>query len=290
VLWISDRNHSKTAASPLFSHNAVNLVGCGVTDQNAALVLQLSPKTWSSETGNDACQQFQYPVPESVPWLWIRQCETMLHTVLTRPVQAGAVAATGSRNVTVMAQGGLAPIALALARRNPEAVSHLILTSPPIWTELTTCVPESALSLTVQFLCGPLGRLAFDLLETRVAVQFFSNAFLFGSRTPCTKIWWDSALREAGPFVRAPVKVFNAGYCLQTSVVDALDLQVLPQPTLILQGKEDGRSRTEFVANMRNCYLVTLPGKNVLPWESPKDTVSAIREFVLQQHRAVNGN
>jgi pimeloyl-ACP methyl ester carboxylesterase len=268
---------------------AVNLVGCGATEQNAALTLQLSPTTtWSSETST-AHPPFQNPAPESVPWLWIRQCETLIHTVIVQPMQAGIDATR--RNVTIMAQGGLAPIALALARRNPETISHLILTSPPIWTDLTTCVPESALSLNVQVLCSPLGRLAFALLETRAAVQFFSNAFLFGSRTPCTDAWWEPALCEAGPVVRPPVQIFNAGYCLQASVVDALDLQVLPQPTLILQGKEDERSRTEFLASMRDCHLVTLPGKNVLPWESPEETASAIREFILQQQRrAVDEN
>jgi pimeloyl-ACP methyl ester carboxylesterase len=161
---------------------AVNLVGCGITEQNAALTLQLSPRTWSSENSN-AHPQFQYPAPESVPWLWIRQCETLIHAISTRSVHQAGIVAT-PRNVTIVAQGGLAPIALALARRNPETVSHLVLTSPPIWTDLTICVPESALSLNVQFLCSPLGRLAFALLETRAAVQFFSNAFLFASRTP----------------------------------------------------------------------------------------------------------
>ena len=87
-----------------------------------------------------------------------------------------------------------------------------------------------------------------------------------------------NSMKEMGPSVRPPVQVFNAGMCQAKSYED--ELLELPQPTLILQGDADPRDRNEFKKYVKECEIMTLPGRNALPWESPKETSTAIRDFI----------
>ena len=110
----------------------------------------------------------------------------------------------------VISQGGLAPVGIMLAKRNPMQVETLMLTSPPTYKDITTAVPEAELQRNYNFLCSPvLGGLAFALLESRGLIQFFSNAFLFQGK--CDEEWLDETQRELCVEARTPVQAFNAG-------------------------------------------------------------------------------
>jgi pimeloyl-ACP methyl ester carboxylesterase len=177
-------------------------------------------------------------------------------------------ASTKSSTWTVVTQGGLAPIGVLLASRNPTKVGNLVMASPPSWKDMTTPVPEEELSRNYNFLRSPTwGGLAFRMLESRMAVDFFSNQFLFAD--PCDATWLDKVERELGVLARPPVQVFNAGFCTNRGL--GSELTALNQPTLIVQGIDDKRRRQEYVDKMKSCQIETLPGKNVVPWEYPEE-------------------
>ena len=145
--------------------------------------------------------------------------------------------------------------------------------------DMTTPVPEKELARNFGFLRSPvLGPLAFGILESRWAINFYSNLFLFQEK--CDQRWLDLACGDAAVESRPPVAAFNAGFCNHRSFRE--ELETLTQPTLILSGDDDmGRTAKcqEYQSNMQHCTLKSLPGKNVLPWESPKEVCEAVKAF-----------
>lgn len=244
---------------------APNLIGCGVSE------------------GGDAWNPDERAL--SFPLGWAQGCEALMNsisfTLSPSPLSAFNLFANTNKQKgkkwTVMSQGGLAPVAVLMAARNPDTIENLILASPPTWNDITTAVPEKELSRNYNFLRNPVwGRLAFQLLESRGAIEFFSNQFLF--EQPCDTTWLDQAEQELGLPARPPVMSFNAGFCQHRSFEE--ELRALPQSTLILAGEGDKRPRGEYASNMKDCRLQLLPGLNVLPWESPDETVQALKGFV----------
>jgi pimeloyl-ACP methyl ester carboxylesterase len=256
---------------------AVDLIGCG------------------AQHGADAWDPNQRGL--FIPLGWVKACEAVMSQQQQLPYQKqqssfslssffsnsnAPFTSASPSSYSVVVQGGLAPVGVLLASRNPQTVQRLILTSPPTWREMTTPVPEKELATNYNFLKSPLGALAFKfLLESRGAVKFFSNLFLFANKS-CDETWISNCLNEACEAVRPPVQVFNAGFCFNQSYQDELQTQI-SQPVLILQGDKDERTqqqrRQEYVDVMANCSLQTIAGKNVLPWESPLETVAAVRTF-----------
>ena len=226
---------------------APNLIGCGISE--------------GSDRWNPEERDLDFPLG------WVEGCEALIKQkeipFLSKPF-------------TVMVQGGLAPVGVLLASRNPKSVDKLVLTSPPTWKDMTVPVPQKELDFNFNFLDSKvLGNLAFSLLESRGAVEFFSNQFLF--ETPCDSQWLDRAQHEACLDARPPVKAFNAGFCMSESIEK--ELLALEQPTLIIKGTTDKRKRDEYLSQMKNCQLVELPGQNVLPWESPGQVMEELKKF-----------
>ena len=178
----------------------------------------------------------------------------------------------------VIVQGGLAPVGVMLAKRNPLTVSKLMLTSPPTYKDMTTAVPTAELQRNYNFLKSEIfGSIAFSLLESMALIKFFSNRFLF--QDACDEEWLDETERESVVAARTPVQAFNAGLLQHRSFQE--DLKESPQPKLIVSGTGDKRSidRQPYKEQLDTCSLVTIPGLNVLPWESPKEVVDLIREL-----------
>ena len=125
--------------------------------------------------------------------------------------------------------------------------------------------------------CLIFGSIAFSLLESRALIKFFSNRFLF--QDACDEEWLDETERESVVAARTPVQAFNAGLLQHRSFQE--DLKESPQPKLIVSGTGDKRSidRQPYKEQLDTCSLVTIPGLNVLPWESPKEVVDLIREL-----------
>lgn len=231
---------------------APNLIGCGVSE------------------GGDAWNPDERGL--SFPLGWVQGCEALMKNTLATQ-QNSFPFLKKKEKWTVVSQGGLAPVGVMLADRNPETVGKLVLASPPTWKDMTNGVPESELAKNYNFLKSPvLGKLAFNVLESRKVIEFFSNQFLFSD--PCDSQWLDKAEQELGVKSRPPVMAFNAGFCLHRSFEE--ELCTLDQPTLILAGKDDKRRRGEYTQLMKNCQMEIIPGQNVLPWESPNELAKAL--------------
>lgn len=233
---------------------APNLIGCGVSE------------------GGDPWDPGKRGL--SVPLGWAKGCEALMKEVMSsRSLEGNGE----SLPWLVFAQGGLAPVGILIAARNPTSVKNLILSSPPTWKEMTTPVPESELARNFKFLKSPiLGNLAFTLLESRRLIEFFSNQFLFS--TSCDDIWLDQTEKECGRESRPPIILFNSGFCMHRSFEE--ELRTLHQPTLILVGQDDKRKRDQYLQLMKDCKVKVLPGQNVLPWESPKEVVEDRKSVV----------
>lgn len=231
---------------------APNLIGCGISE--------------GSDPWNPEEQGLSFPLG------WAQGCETLMQST---PSAGPFEMFRKKSSWTVVSQGGLARVGVTIAARNPESVQALVLASPPTWEEMVTAVPEKELNRNYEFLKSPiLGKLAFRLLESRGAIEFFSNQFLFSD--PCDTIWLDRAERELGVLSRPPVMAFNAGFCQHRSLED--ELRTLDQRTLILVGADDKRQRKKYVENMKRCNINIVPGQNVLPWESPMAFMQALKD------------
>ena len=307
--WFWDRfiadwfQNSKTNSNSTSTVYTVNLLGCGVNSERNAL--------WNMTKQTKQCATHELSeFPVSLPLLsWVEQCETMIKEVICpkcstqsqsngsknqifrnrrwnfsksalRPAVEGSNAdiAESKAMITIVAQGGLAPVAILLAARNPSLIKDLILTSPPTFEELTKNIPESELRFNYKALCNPiLEKIAFRLLESRWAIKFFSDLFLFARQ--CDSEWIIRTINESGPDVRQPVQLFNAGYCSYRSFQEELCNEIT-QPTLIVRGKEDTRDCLIYAEKLRNCYIKIIDGKNVLPWESSQECCAAIQAFL----------
>ena len=165
-----------------------------------------------------------------------------------------------------------------LASRNPRTVGNLILTSPPVYTDMVTAVPQKELERNYNFLRSPIfGNIAFALLESRSIIRFFSDLFLFQDK--CDEEWLDQTQKEVFREARPPIEAFNAGLLQHRSFEE--EMRFLPQPTKILSGEGDKRAidRVLYGTEMNQCVLETIEGCNVLPWENPKGVVDQIKEM-----------
>ncbi len=238
--------------SPKIRAYAPNLIGCGISE------------------GSDAWDPNERGL--FVPLGWVKGCEALIQ-------QLNCDRWEGNQKWTIVTQGGLAPIGVLLAARNPELVDKLVLTSPPTWKDMTNAVPMEELERNYNFLKSPiLGRLAFRLLETRSLIEFFSNQFLFSH--PCDETWLDKTEAELCVAARPPVQNFNAGMCLNKSLEPQLrELSTQLPSVVVVQGANDKRPRDEYEEHMENCKIVTIPNTtNVVPWEDP----NAMAEFLVE--------
>ncbi|KAL7465713.1 hypothetical protein ACHAXS_006039 [Conticribra weissflogii] len=254
---------------------APDLIGCGI-DHGA--------DSWKP----DECGLF-------FPLSWVEGVETLLETVVMPRWRE--TLADGKKSFStlffrssgtdvdpggclVVAQGGLAPVGIMLAKRNPCQVHALMLTSPPTYEDITTPIPQSQLERNYNFLCSPIfGNLAFSFLENRSVIKFFSNIFLFAKNKPCDDRWLDETEKEACFPARAPVQAFNAGLLQHRSFEP--ELKEMTQTLWIVSGDGDRRAlgRREYGSELKNCTLKFIEGLNVLPWENASGVIQLINDL-----------
>jgi len=252
---------------------AVDLIGCGL------------------EHGADAWNPMDRG--SFFPLSWTEGCETLISNVILprfrQQLQLSSQSSLSNNRLRslseslsciVITQGGVAPIGIMLAYRNPQTVSKLIMASPPKWMELIHPIPEIDLKRNYDFLSLPVvGSLLFKLLETRYAIRLFSNLFLFSN--PCDERWLDFIVNSTSIEAREPIKAFNAGLINHRSYEH--ELHSLRQPTLILSGFKDKRysDRIPFKKAMKNCSLGIIDGLNVLGWENAIEFKRIVFEFAF---------
>lgn len=228
--------------------------------------------------------------PEKVglffPLSWVEGVETLMQEVLQASSSSSWINNVVGGNskkpgCLVVSQGGLAPVGIMLATRNPDSVKALMLASPPTYKDVTTAVPQAELQRNYEFLRSPFwGKLAFSILENRAIIRFFSDLFLFSEK--CDERWLDETEKESKfPQARTPIQAFNAGLLQHRSF--EMELQESTQPLMVVSGVGDKRAvdRLEYqsTATRKECRLETIEGTNVLPWENPNGIVELMREL-----------
>jgi len=231
--------------------------------------------------------------PEKVglffPLSWVEGVETLLQEVIQSSASSkswidNAVGADKKKGgCLVVVQGGLAPVGIMLAARNPDSVKALMLTSPPTYQDVTTAVPQAELQRNYELLRSPiLGNLAFSILENRSIIRFFSDLFLFSEK--CDDKWLDETATESKfQQARTPVQAFNAGLLQHRSF--ETELQESFRPLMVVSGAGDKRAidregyQSTAMTQNKQCTLKTIAGTNVLPWENPSGIVELIQEM-----------
>lgn len=207
------------------------------------------------------------------PLTWAEQCVTLIQKEIQRPC-------------AVVCQGAVAPVAVVLTHSCPQHISHLVLTSPPEYTDMVQPLPTSTLERNYRFYQSPFwGRLAFAALENRFAIQLFSNLFLFDSPIKADNIFVTNAVNECtnNLLLRTPIMAFNAGLLLHRSLTE--ELVNIRQPALVLCGESDrsrNKNRQGYQDSMKDSTLKVIRGKNILPWEFPEEVCDELVEFITK--------
>ena len=193
----------------------------------------------------------------------------------------------------VVVQGGSLPIALELLRLEPEACAGLVMVGPPGWRVMGEPAKRwLQLLLWRGLFQGLSGRLFWRWARREAFLRSFSIKELFASPTAVDQEWIAMLRREsADPVTRWAVFAFLAGFWRGNY---HQQLQSIGIPSLALFGDQasgisrSGRTDTteqkqqQYGAAIPGLSTAVIPGRNVLPYESAHDCVSAIHRWVQQ--------
>ena len=212
---------------------------------------------------------------------WAAQLMHFLDTVVQRPV-------------IVIVQGALFPVALELAdalRSRGTPLRGGILCGPPAWNTMIEVAPVWRTRLLWNLLFGgPLGNGFYRYARRRQFLRNFSVKQLFGEPEAVDEAWLDTLERGAANLdSRYAVFAFltqswKQGY--------GEAIARLEEPTLALfgetassisrSGKREGaddRLRL-YLESLPNGRGAIVPGRNVLPYETPDDVVREVLKFI----------
>ena len=209
-----------------------------------------------------------------VPLDWVRAIEALWREQI-------------GRKCVVVVQGGLAPVGVQLAARRTsdfngaDAVGGLVLASPPTFEAMRQGLDQEQVAKNWRWLTSPPGQASYYLLRLRAFVSFFSNLFLFRDRAD--EEFVQRACRGATIEARWPVFAFNSGLVIAKGFADEIEtIAGEGLKVMILSGSDDGRTakrEASALSLIPSCQLVRIAGKNVLPWESARDTAAAILDM-----------
>ena len=194
----------------------------------------------------------------------------------------------------LVAQGTTLPIALAMLEQAPELVCGMVAISPPGWRVLHETFPIERSRLLWRWLFqGPVGNLFYRYARRRNFLKSFSEKNLFAKAAAVDDEWLQS-LKEGSKDMntRWAVYSFLAGFWRRDWEPQLTQLTL---PLQILFGGSAtgiGRSRSwddldqrisTYRRKLPNAVIETIPGKNVLPYESPEDCINSVRNWLLTQ-------
>ncbi|WP_413746138.1 alpha/beta fold hydrolase [Synechococcus sp. MIT S9507] len=196
-----------------------------------------------------------------------------------------------SRPVLLVTQGSSLPIALALLERAPELVCGLVAISPPGWRVLSEATSiTKARRLWRWLFKGPIGNLFYRYARRRAFLRSFSEKNLF-SQAEAVDEEWLQTLKEGSRDMntRWAVYSFLAGFWRRDWQPQ---LSALTLPFLVVFGSSAtgiGRSRSwddfherleTYRRKLPQAIIETIPGRNVLPYESTEACVGSISSWM----------
>ena len=194
----------------------------------------------------------------------------------------------------LVAQGTTLPIALAMLERAPELVCGLVAISPPGWRLLHETFPiERSKQLWRWLFRGPVGNLFYRYARRRDFLKSFSQKNLFAQAEAVDEEWLQ-ALDEGSRNMnsRWAVYSFLAGFWRRDWEPQLTSLTLPLQVIFGDSATGIGRSRSwddldqrlaTYRQKLQGAVIKTIPGRNVLPYESPEDCVKCVRRWYLDQ-------
>lgn len=230
------------------------------------------------------CGECEMPAVACYPDDWAAQLQYFLETVVKKPA-------------IVLVQGALLSVALALVKNQQESGSNLIqglvLAGPPAWGVMNKHSTAQQQRIVWNLLDSPLGNAFYRYARRAQFLRSFSIKQLFGDAAKVDSEWLDALQAGAANLdSRHAVFSFLAGFWRQdyTSTIQKCD-----RPTLVIMGEQAssisqaGKEEkpeerlAQYLANFPKAEGLLMPGRNVLPYESTAEFVSAVAKFVNKQ-------
>ena len=197
----------------------------------------------------------------------------------------------------LVAQGASLPIALAIVASAPELVSALVAISPPGWRILKQEFPQYKARWLWRILFeGLIGNMFYRYARRRRFLEGFSRKNLF-ARPESVDDEWLEMLKQGSHAMdtRWAVYSFLAGFWRRDWEPQLTELNIPVQIVFGINATGIGSSRSwddleERLATYReklpNASISTIPGRNVLPYESTEECVNSVREWVTALQRS----
>ncbi len=200
-------------------------------------------------------------------------------------------------SVVLVVQGALLPVAIELMSLSvAERVKGMVLSGPPAWPLMTTPTAQWKVKLAWSLFNSPLGSAFYRYARREKFLKSFSERQLFGKAEDVTPEWL-AMLHKGSRDMNSRHAVFSflAGFWRQDYEGAIAEIQ---QPALIVMGKEastidrrvareaDSESIRDADKRMRdyrdhfsNFEGVSTSGRNIPPYESVSEFVSAVQSF-----------
>lgn len=223
------------------------------------------------------CGKSDMPHVACTPTDWAEQLQYFLQTVVQKPV-------------VLVVQGALFPVAIELVKKESNLINGLVLSGPPAWPVITKKAPASQQKIIWNLLDSPLGNAFYRYARTQKFLRSFSTRQLFATGDAVDSEWLNMLVAGAeNTASRYAVFSFLARFWQQDY---SSDIASIKQPTLVAVGEtassisKEGKQETpderlaDYLANLPQGRGVKVLGRNVLPYESTSEFVSAIAPFI----------
>ncbi|MFQ4146260.1 alpha/beta hydrolase [Chlorogloeopsis sp. ULAP02] len=223
------------------------------------------------------CGESDKPHVACTPGDWAEQLRHFVQTVVQKPV-------------IVVVQGALFAVAIELVKKEPNLIAGLVIATPPAWPLIQKEAPEWQKKGVWNLLNSPLGHLFYRYARREKFLRNFSIKQLFESANSVDAEWLNT-LRTGAEDIASRYAVFSflAGFWLKdysSAVV------CIKQPALVVVGEnvssisQEGKELTadewlaDYLTALPQASVKKAPGRNVLPYESTTEFVSAISPFI----------
>ncbi|MDX2230251.1 MAG: alpha/beta hydrolase [Leptolyngbyaceae cyanobacterium bins.349] len=225
------------------------------------------------------CGASAMPRVAYTPLDWAKQLRHFLTEVVPQPV-------------VICVQGALLPVAIELTTLQPDRVLGLVLCGPPAWRLVTRDTPAWQHRFSWSIFDSPLGTLFYQYARRSQFLRSFSARQLFAAEAGVDEEWLEQLQQGAqDSHSRYAVFSFLAGFWRQDYQAK---MAAIAQPTLIVLGDQassisrEGKQETldtriaDYVNGFPQGESVTIPGRNVLAYESVQEFVAVVAPFVAR--------
>ncbi|MEB3178543.1 MAG: alpha/beta hydrolase [Nostocaceae cyanobacterium] len=225
------------------------------------------------------CGESDMPRVACTPSDWAEQLQYFLQKVVKKPV-------------ILLVQGALFPVAIELVQKQQNLIAGLVLSGPPAWAIMSKESPQWQHKFAWNLLDSSFGNAFYRYARTEKFLRSFSSRQLFAAKEAVDAEWLNMLLVGAENLAsRYAVFSFLAGFWRQDyrSAIASIN-----QSTLVVVGdtassiSKEGKQETpderlaDYLACLPQARGMKIPGRNVLPYESTAEFVSAISGFIAE--------